>query len=271
MHFSQRIENLNAHNKIKKAMAYSLISNGKYIRPLTFLRFIKSDNYTKETLLDIAMSIECIHVYSLIHDDLPAMDNDTLRRGMPTNHIEFGEDVAILAGDALLTLSFELLSNLDINPELIVKLIQVLAKASGVNQGMINGQVLDILQDKPDLEYLKQVHIQKTGQMLAAPLMMAAILDDGDVQSAKQLGVLIGHTYQIQDDYLDVYGDAKLLGKDTNSDFKNDKTTYLTYYKKDELENLIADNFNQIYARLDAMDVDEDFRSLIGKLDKRSF
>ncbi len=173
-HFKQRLNSLDAQYLIKEAMEYSLISNGKYIRPLTFLRFIKDIKIKQSVALDIAMAIECVHVYSLIHDDLPAMDDDNLRRGNPTCHIKYGEDIAILAGDALLTYSFELLSNLDLEDSIKIKLIQNLAQNSGVNGGMINGQVLDIKADNIDISYLNNVHIQKTGKLLTTPLVMGA-------------------------------------------------------------------------------------------------
>lgn len=271
-HFKQRITKLDAQYMIKEAMEYALISNGKYIRPLTFLRFIKTEKISEIDALDIAMAIECIHVYSLVHDDLPAMDDDDLRRGKPTVHKKFREDIAILTGDALLTLAFELLANLEMSANKKVELIKILSQCAGVNGGMINGQVLDILGDGAiDLDYLNQVHIQKTAKMLIAPLEMGAVINESSISSAYELGYILGLTYQIQDDYLDVYGDEKLLGKTVGSDQTNGKTTYISFYEKQQLEELIENNFKKIEELLEVNKASTQLKNLILGLDKRSF
>ncbi len=270
-HFSERIEQLNCHTKIKEAMVYSLVSNGKYIRPLVFLRFISDVNISEKDKFDIAMAIECVHVYSLIHDDLPAMDDDDLRRGMMTNHIKFGEDIAILAGDALLTYSFELLSNLDIDDNTKIRLIKILSQKSGVNSGMINGQVLDILAHEVNVDeaYLEQIHFQKTACMLQVPLLFGAILTNSKLEKVELLGYLLGINYQIQDDYLDQYGDEEEIGKQIGSDLKNDKKTYTSFYEKEQLESLITSNFKKINELIIDLELNEELRTLILSLEKR--
>ena len=147
-------------------MEYSLISDGKLIRPLVFLILISKNKIYKD-YFNVAMALECIHVYSLIHDDLPAMDNDDYRRGRLTNHKVYGEDIAILAGDSLLTFAFELLSETKIEANKLVEMIRLTANHSGVNGGMINGQVLDVNNEgRETIEILKQIHIQKTARLI---------------------------------------------------------------------------------------------------------
>lgn len=266
------IENLSCANEIKEAMAYSLISNGKCIRPLVFLRLLKTSKYTINEY-KLAMAIECVHTYSLIHDDLPAMDNDDYRRGKLTSHKKFGENLAILAGDALLTLAFELISSTSYESDKIVKLVSIIAINSGVNGGMINGQVLDILEfGKNGIDSINQIHFEKTAKLIQVPIIFALVVDDRakDISSGLKLGELIGIMYQIQDDYLDFYGDEKTLGKDIGSDFENGKLTYVNHYTKTELELIIQKYHFEILELIENLGVGDEFLSLIKKIINRN-
>lgn len=246
-YMQSEIGNLNANEKIKEAMAYSLISNGKMIRPLIFLHFIEGKVKEIEDYFPLAMALEMIHTYSLIHDDLPAMDNDDLRRGKPTNHIVFGEDIAILAGDGLLTHSFEQISKVNLKANKVVELIKYTTEAAGVNQGMINGQIEDILNEKSiqkvSLEKLMKIHEQKTAKLIGLPLIYGAIVTDqtNDIKELKKLANDFGLAFQIRDDYLDLYGDEQTIGKAVGKDRDNNKLTYVDFYSKVELEEIIGE------------------------------
>ncbi len=274
IYMQQKIKMLDAHDRIKKAMEYSLISNGKLIRPLVFLLFIKERNVDYKKFFNVAMAIEMIHVYSLIHDDLPAMDNDDYRRGRLTCHKKFTEDIAILAGDALLTLAFELISETDIDPKLVVKMVYYTAKHSGVNDGMINGQVLDILSTSDiDVDGLKQIHIQKTARLLQLPFILGILVCDEEdlIDNALNVAEAIGLAYQIQDDYLDRYGDESLLGKPVGSDAINNKKTYVDIYTKHEIESMLREFSVAIEKGLNTIKVGEKLQELIASLEKREF
>lgn len=173
-----------------------------------------------------------IHTYSLIHDDLPAMDNDTLRRGMPTCHVKFGEDVAILAGDGLLTQAFLQAAKTDCDSDTLVSILRLLSDYSGAN-GMILGQIKDLegeADPNADVETLKDIHFYKTGRLLTLPFLCAALLAGrkADLDAWNKIGADIGLSFQIQDDVLDVTSTVEELGKNINSDAENGKTTYVT-------------------------------------------
>lgn len=218
---------------IKNASKYSIEAGGKRFRPYLLFSTLCALNGNLDKGIKSAAAIEMIHTYSLIHDDLPAMDDDELRRGIPTNHIVFGEGVAILAGDNLLTESFNLLSNDTLLPvETRLKIVQILSQCAGQN-GMIGGQMLDIEAEQKAIELteLENVHRYKTGQLIIAPVQIACIIEqagkkveDTLIQFAEKLGII----FQIRDDILDVIGDVKLTGKNTGSDVRKDKTTYVS-------------------------------------------
>lgn len=274
IYMQQKISMLDAHDRIKEAMEYSLISNGKLIRPLVFLLFIKERNVDYKKFFNVAMAIEMIHVYSLIHDDLPAMDNDDYRRGRLTCHKKFTEDIAILAGDALLTYAFELIAETDIDPQLVVKMVHYTASHSGVNDGMINGQVLDILSTSDiDVEGLKTIHIQKTARLLQLTFVLGLLVcNEVDlIDDALNVAQSIGLAYQIQDDYLDRYGDENLLGKPVGSDAANDKKTYVDIYSKEEIESMLSVYSKEIIKGLTTIKVGDKLRELIVSLEKREF
>ena len=214
---------------IHKAMRYSLFAGGKRIRPVLALMACQATSQSYEKAVPFACAIEMIHTYSLIHDDLPAMDDDDLRRGKPTSHKVYGEGIAILAGDALLTHAFEILAL--VKPgEKGARLCLELSQASGT-KGMIGGQVFDLEgEDKaPEIEYLKKIHRHKTGALLTVPLVAGAISGDASeeqIENFRQYGELIGIQFQVIDDILDIISDEETMGKATQKDADKNKMTY---------------------------------------------
>ncbi|MEW6003091.1 MAG: polyprenyl synthetase family protein [Nitrospirota bacterium] len=229
-----------------EAMRYSLFAGGKRIRPILALASYEACRGDPENILPYASALELIHTYSLIHDDLPAMDDDDLRRGKPTNHKVFGEAIAILAGDALLTEAFCMLSNIKkqnfknsspgdtqsppISEHAILRVIREVAIASGAC-GMIGGQAQDILSEnsKPDRDTLYFIHLHKTAALITASVRMGPILaesDEGTLKTLTKYGENIGLAFQIVDDILDIEGDSKELGKRTGSNGRMKKMTY---------------------------------------------
>lgn len=232
---------------VKDAMYYSLLAPGKRLRPILFLKVLQAYGIDYSAYVDIACSIEMIHTYSLIHDDLPAMDNDDLRRGRKTCHKAFDEATAILAGDALLTQAFSILSHANITDDKKIHCIQILADASGQN-GMIYGQQEDLYYENKQatLEELMDIHIHKTGKLITAPLLMAAeIADPMHKKVFLELGEKIGLAYQIQDDILDIIGDEALIGKKVGSDIENHKSTYVSLLGLEASETLVKDYFKE--------------------------
>jgi len=212
-----------------EAMRYSILNNGKYIRPLIIFCVGNSLGVQDAKLISLAVAIELIHTYSLIHDDLPAMDNATLRRGNPCCHLKFGEAEAILAGDALRMLAIEVIADSAyLGDQQKLKLIRLLAGAAGA-KGMVAGQSLDILAENKtlDLEKLREIHDLKTGKLIQACVKMPALLTKNLAQNnLEKLAALLGIAYQIQDDLLDVESSTALLGKDSGIDAKLMKNTY---------------------------------------------
>ena len=186
-----------------------------------------------------AVALEMIHTYSLIHDDLPCMDNDDMRRGKPSCHIKYGEDTALLAGDTLLTEAFGVLTKADLPPERIVKAVEYLSSLSGLH-GMIGGQVLDLSFEKitPTADQLIDMYSRKTGGLLIAAATLgciaAGMLDQNTIENAKNYANNLGLAFQIIDDILDCTADQNLLGKPVGSDEKNNKTTFITIYGIDK-------------------------------------
>jgi geranylgeranyl diphosphate synthase type II len=229
----RKIQILQAPSVVKDAMQYSLEAGGKRIRPL--LTFATIDAFKKDASigLDVAVSIEMIHTYSLIHDDLPSMDDDDLRRGKPTNHKVFGEAMAILAGDALLTYSFQIIAEtnlVNVSDANKLEMIRQLSKAAGA-EGMVGGQVADIEAEGRSLKLkeLENVHIHKTGKLLEFSVLAGAILSDADEMTKDHLSRFAHHlgiAFQIQDDILDLEGDQDIIGKPVGSDENKNKSTY---------------------------------------------
>lgn len=216
--------------QVAEAMKYSLINGGKRIRPVLALEFARACGGSRDDCLPLACALEYIHTYSLIHDDLPCMDNDDLRRGKPSCHKQFDEATALLAGDALLTHAFEIVSEADLSDDKKVMATSLLAQNSGVT-GMIGGQVIDILFEKgnPTLKDLLTVYKLKTGALISAACLMGCIsagADSNQLAAASKFAYSLGIAFQIQDDILDITGDEKKLGKPVGSDAENSKRTY---------------------------------------------
>jgi geranylgeranyl diphosphate synthase type II len=215
---------------IYRAMRYSLFAGGKRLRPVLCLAGAESLYGQAETMLPVGAAVEMIHTYSLIHDDLPAMDNDDFRRGKPTSHKAFGEAIAVLAGDALLTAGLETLSRADYDPAVRCRLIRLLTAAAGT-EGMIGGQVLDMVNENKTLtrDQLDQLHAKKTGAILRfCTLSAPVVLGRGPEieQIFLQYGSLLGLAFQITDDILDVVSTTEKLGKTAGKDEKEKKATY---------------------------------------------
>lgn len=241
---------------VKEAMRYSLMAGGKRIRPNLLYTIVKGYGLEESCADDFACAIEMIHTYSLIHDDLPAMDNDDLRRGRPTCHKQFDEATAILAGDGLLTYAFQVASHANCPSDKIVRCIQVLSEMAGSN-GMVLGQDLDMHEDlQSDWEYVRKVHKYKTGCLLSAPLMMGAILAGKEanvVEEWHQIGIALGLAFQIQDDILDVELTSEEFGK-SNSDEKNDKKTSVSLLTKQKAEKLMLDLYDSVEQKVTSFD-----------------
>ena len=223
-------------------MLYSVLAGGKRLRPVLVIAAVEAVGGNREDILPFAVAVEYIHTYTLIHDALPALDNDDLRRGKPTNHKVFGEAIAILAGDALLTQAFYLMTHSGlmsaIPPEKLLQAAHDMTGAIGTS-GMIGGQVVDIESEgKPiDAETLEYIHVHKTGCLIKACIRAGAILSQAEVDQFEALsnyGEQIGLAFQIVDDILDITADQNLLGKDIGSDAEKEKATYPALYGLDE-------------------------------------
>ena len=236
-------ENDDFASDIFTAMRYSLFAGGKRIRPL--LAFLSSDicKVRHEDILDFACCIEMIHTYSLIHDDLPAMDDDDLRRGKPTSHKKFGEAMAILAGDALLTEAFRVLSNIRCkDSQSFSEIVREVSLCSGP-YGMVAGQVADLKAEgrKSEEVELAFIHKNKTGRLIEGALVIPALAggcEKEKVDSLREIGRNTGLLFQITDDLLDIDGDIKKLGKTPGKDAKSDKTTYVSLYGEDKTREM---------------------------------
>lgn len=227
-----------------ESMRYSLFVGGKRIRPILCLAAgtaINDNEETVQNLLPVSCALECIHTYSLIHDDLPAMDDDTLRRGKPTNHIVYGEAAAILAGDGLLTWAFELISNMEfgsLSAEQRLSIISIIAKAAG-SSGMVGGQALDIASENKNISFetLNTIHSSKTGALLTASVHAGAVgagASKVETSSLIEYGNQIGLAFQIVDDLLNVTSTTEQLGKTAGSDEANGKATYPVFMGNNE-------------------------------------
>ncbi len=215
-----------------EALNYSLRAGGKRVRPILCIAAAEALGGSVSRLMDIPCALECIHTYSLIHDDLPAMDDDELRRGKPTSHMVYGEAEAILAGDGLLTLAFELLSrhNVSLSADVQLKIINLIARAAG-STGMVGGQALDIESEDQEIPFptLRLIHSYKTGALITASVQSGALLGgagEDDFLAMTSYGRNIGLAFQIVDDLLNVLGTTEQLGKAAGSDAEHHKATY---------------------------------------------
>jgi len=220
--------------RLHQAMRYSVFAGGKRLRPILIIAACEAVGGPPERALPAACAIEMIHTYSLIHDDLPAMDDDDFRRGHPTNHKVFGEANAILAGDALLTEAFRLLADAEANrgvdPAVSLRVIETIARCAG-SQGMVGGQVVDMESEEHPVDFatLQYIHTRKTGALILASIQAGAWLGGGNdeqVAALTRYGETAGLAFQIADDILDIIGDQQELGKDVGSDQARGKATY---------------------------------------------
>ena len=223
---------------LREAMRYSLLSPGKRLRASLCLAACEAVSGSPDAALPFALSLEMIHAYSLIHDDLPAMDNDTLRRGLPTNHVVYGEAMAILAGDALLNAAFE--NALQVPGERARRALSALSRASG-SRGMVAGQALDILAEgtEPKKRKVVEIHRGKTAALITAAVETGLILggcDEETLRAGQEYGLHLGLAFQITDDLLDLAGDEKLLGKHTGKDEQENKMTWPACVGKEQAE-----------------------------------
>lgn len=225
-------------NHIFEAMRYSLLASGKRLRPILAIKACELVGGDLSQILKFACSIEMIHTYSLIHDDLPSLDNDDYRRGKLTNHKVYGESMAILAGDGLLNLAYELISEEMLknknNCYKYAKAFNELSVSAGI-YGMIGGQVVDVLSENQiiDKDILEFIHNKKTSALIEASLVCGAIIGGGsnsEIENIRKFGKAIGLCFQIRDDILDIVGDMDKLGKDIGSDEENSKCTYVSMY-----------------------------------------
>lgn len=239
---------------VVRAMKYSLVNGGKRLRPVLVIEFCKACGGTLSDALPFACAIEYIHTYSLIHDDLPCMDNDGMRRGKPSCHKMFGEATALLAGDALLTHAFEIAASSDLPGDRVNAAVSLLAQNAGVG-GMIGGQVLDLMYEKyqAELSEIITVHKLKTGALISAACILGCIAagaSEEKISSASRFAYNLGIAFQIKDDLLDVFGDEKKLGKPIGSDAENDKKTYVDIVgaekAKSDVKMLTASAINQL-------------------------
>lgn len=250
-------------SKLKSAMSYSLLSGGKRIRPLLVYATADCIQCDLKVADYIAATIEMIHAYSLIHDDLPAMDDDDLRRGQATNHIKFDEATAILAGDALQALAFETLSQTPIHADITLKLIQSLAQASGL-VGMAGGQSMDLISENQiiSLAQLEAIHAAKTGALLSACVSLVVQtnpeINPINQQQFNQFAANFGMAFQIVDDILDVTQDTDTLGKPANSDTKNNKATYPSILGLEGARSIADEHINLAYEALNGMPFNTD-------------
>ena len=247
IHLTQLIEKRASDARLKEAMLYAVQSGGKRIRPLLTLAVGASGTSTNGAALDLACALEMLHTYSLIHDDLPGMDDDDLRRGRPTVHKAFDEATAILAGDALLTLAFEVAANANLEAGQLVEAVKILSTASGMS-GMISGQMKDIASEEATitLEQMKEIHHEKTGELLLAAVRLGNlfVLDSKMKEAFVSYATHFGLAFQIQNDLQDVCWTSEQTGKETGKDSELSKNTYPSLLgvegAKDALLNEIA-------------------------------
>ncbi len=251
---------------VVKAIRYSVLAEGKRVRPTLVLAFCEAFGGDVEAALPYACAIEMIHAYSLIHDDLPCMDNDDLRRGRPSNHKVFGEDIALLAGDALQSLAFESMlspSALEKTGSNGARAAHILACECGVH-GMVGGQVIDLETEgkDPSVEIISEMYSKKTGALIRAACTMGAVLAGADnraVSLARTYAENIGLAFQIVDDILDIESDTQTLGKPVGSDAENEKVNYVTKVGVDSGRELVEKLTSNALKVLDEISADTDF------------
>ncbi len=251
---NQYIDSL-SNNPLKDTMAYALLGEGKRVRPLLASNLLQSKGIDPSAYLSALISVELIHTYSLIHDDLPAMDDDTLRRGKPTVHIQFDEATAILAGDALLTDSFSLIaSHQNLTDQQKVQMVQILSNKAG-SLGMVLGQIKDIESENQaiTIDDLNEMYVLKTANLIQASLMLGAVIAaPNDLLAYEKLGYYIGLIFQIQDDLIEHLYTSEKIGK-SKSDLSRNKPTYVSLLGLEQTQQKLKDYTNKLNELIDAL------------------
>ncbi len=247
----------NRQKAIYESMRYSLFAGGKRIRPVLMMETFNMFNDNENSIMPFACAIEMIHTYSLIHDDLPAMDDDDFRRGKSTNHKVYGDALAILAGDGLLNKAFETvlnnISTIAIPAEKILKSLEILSNSSGT-EGMIGGQVTDMFVEERNLEYLEYMHKLKTGALIKAACEIGATAGgatEEEISKLSDYAHYLGLAFQVKDDILDFTADEEELGKPIGSDEKNDKLTYVTLLGLEKSQEILEDYTDKAVSSLE--------------------
>ena len=259
-------DSLRDPEKLYESMRYSLLGGGKRVRPILTIAAAQALGYDNDAILPFAASLEFVHTYSLIHDDLPAMDNDDYRRGRLTNHKVYGDGMAILAGDALLTMAFELCSQNEghhgLSADQQLQIVRELAFGSG-HQGMVGGQVMDIEAEnqKVELSHLQKIHSHKTGQLIRAAVRIGGIMGKASPDKFESLTGYaedIGLAFQIADDVLNMVGTREELGKDAGTDEERGKQTYPSFFGVDGSRQLGEECVRRAIHRLESFDSQAD-------------
>lgn len=260
---------------LSASMRYSLLAGGKRLRPVLLMAAADAVGAKGTDFVTTGCAIEMIHTYSLIHDDLPAMDNDDYRRGRKTNHKVYGDGMAVLAGDALLTLAFEVILRQEgVSNDTLVRVVREISTAAGAS-GMVGGQALDLVSEgkKIDMKTLRAMHMGKTGALFRASIRSGAILggaSKGQLLALTDYAEHFGLAFQITDDILDVTGDETLIGKPVGSDVRNDKSTYVTLTSLKRARELASDAVQNALRSLDSFGKKADFlRDLVSYLVNR--
>lgn len=257
---------LQCPNVLREAMAYSLEAGGKRLRPLLLFATLQAFGKEKNLGVGAACALEMIHTYSLVHDDLPCMDDDDLRRGKPTNHKVFGEAMAVLAGDGLLTYAFQVImayGQKEISAEKKVRLVLELAKAAGP-EGMVGGQVADMEAEGEQLtiDELEYIHKHKTGKLLEFAVLAGSILSNATEEQEEKLlefAKYIGLAFQIRDDILDVEGTEEEIGKPIGSDVSNEKSTYTTLFTVDRAKDILEETIAKAKDAISSLQLQDEY------------
>ncbi|MEB9861223.1 MULTISPECIES: (2E,6E)-farnesyl diphosphate synthase [Bacillus cereus group] len=257
---------LQCPNVLREAMAYSLEAGGKRLRPLLLFATLQAFGKERNLGVGAACALEMIHTYSLVHDDLPCMDDDDLRRGKPTNHKVFGEAMAVLAGDGLLTYAFQVImayEQKEISAEKKVRLVLELAKAAGP-EGMVGGQVADMKAEgkRLTIDELEYIHKHKTGKLLEFAVLAGAILSDATEEQEEKLltfAKYIGLAFQIRDDILDVEGTEEEIGKPIGSDLSNEKSTYTTLFTVDRAKDILEETIAEAKGAISSLQLQDEY------------
>ncbi len=257
---------LQCPNVLREAMAYSLEAGGKRLRPLLLFATLQAFGKERNLGVGAACALEMIHTYSLVHDDLPCMDDDDLRRGKPTNHKVFGEAMAVLAGDGLLTYAFQVIMAYEQKRNFCrkkVRLVLELAKAAGP-EGMVGGQVADMEAEgkRLTIDELEYIHKHKTGKLLEFAVLAGAILSDATEEQEEKLltfAKYIGLAFQIRDDILDVEGTEEEIGKPIGSDLSNEKSTYTTLFTVDRAKDILEETIAEAKGAISSLQLQDEY------------